>query len=204
MAEPAVDSVIFDLGGVLIDWNPRYLYRTLFDDEAAMEAFLAEVWNADSIRQHDAGRPFVETVAELTALFPHHDGHIRAFHERWPEMMGGAIDDTVALLAELRARGVPLYALSNFSAETFPHARERFDFLGWFDDVVISGECGLLKPDPRIYRLLLERCGIDPASALFIDDVPANVAGAEAVGLKGLHFTTPAALRRDLASLALL
>ncbi|MGF1609482.1 MAG: HAD family hydrolase [Kiloniellales bacterium] len=204
MAEPPVDSVIFDLGGVLIDWNPRYLYRRLFDDEAAMEAFLVEVWNTDWIRQHDAGRPFAETVAELTALFPHHAEPIRALQDRWPETMGGAIDDTVALLDDLRTRGLSLYALSNFSAETFPHARERFDFLAWFDGLVISGECGLLKPDPRIYRLLFERYGIDPQRALFIDDVADNVAGAEAVGLRARRFTTPAALRRDLSDLALL
>ena len=204
MAAPAIDSVIFDLGGVLIDWNPRHLYRKLFDDEAAMESFLAEVWNGEWSRQHDAGRPFAEMLAELCARHPRHADHIRAFHERWPETMAGAIDDSVSVLGELRARGLPLYALSNFSAETFPHARRRFAFLEWFDGLVISGEVGLLKPDPRIYRLLFERFGIDPGRGLFIDDVADNVAGAQAVGLSALRFSTPEALRRDLAGLALL
>lgn len=191
-------TVIFDLGGVLLDWNPRYLYRKLFDDEAEMEDFLARVcttaWNA----QFDAGRPMAEGVVELTARFPEHAGPIEAFQTRWPETLAGAFDETVSILAALRKRRHRLYALSNFSAETFPHARARFTFLQWFDGTVISGEVGVVKPDPRIFRILFEHHGIDPEGAIFIDDVPANVAAGQALGLDALHFTSADALRAAL------
>ena len=201
---PAVSAVVFDLGGVLIDWDPRYLYRSLFGgDEAAMERFLATVCTPEWNRGQDAGRPWSEAIASLVAEHPEHADLIRAFWDRWPETLGDAIDPTVDVLAELRAAGIPLYALSNWSAETFPIARPRYPFLDWFDGIVISGEVGAAKPDPRIYQALVERHGLDPASLAFVDDVPANVAAAEDLGMRGLTFTSAASLRQDLEALGL-
>lgn len=197
-------AVIFDLGGVLLDWNPRHLYRKLFDDEAEMEDFLARVLNTACNAQFDAGRPMAEGLAELTSRFPEYAGPIQAFQTRWPETVAGALEETVGILAELRQRGHRLYVLSNFSAETFPQALDRFAFLKWFDGVVISGEVGVIKPDPGIYRILFERHGVDPAGAIFVDDIPANVAAGRAFGLDALHFTSAGALRAALERRSLL
>ena len=196
--------VVFDLGGVLIDWNPRYLYRKLIDDEAEMERFLAEVVNHDWNLQQDAGRGFAEAVGELQARHPEQAELIAAYFERWPEMMGDAIEGTLAILEELRAREVPLYALTNWSAETFPHASARFDFLDWFLDILVSGEVGLIKPDPRFYQLICTNNGFAPADAVFIDDQAANAQGATDMGIHGIHFTGPEALRGELAGLGFL
>ncbi len=201
---PAVSAVVFDLGGVLIDWDPRYLYRSLFGgDEAAMDRFLSTVCTPDWNRGQDAGRPWSEAISALVAEHPEHADLIRAFWDRWPETLGDAIAPTVDVLADLRAAGIPLYALSNWSAETFPIARPRYPFLDWFDGIVISGEVGAAKPDRRIYEALLERHDLDPASLAFVDDVPANVEAAEGLGMRGLTFTGAAALRRDLEALGL-
>lgn len=200
---PDVDAVVFDLGGVLIDWNPRHLYRQLFDDAAAMERFLAEVcspaWNA----RQDAGRPWDEAVAELAARYPEQAALIAAFRDRWDEMLGGEIAGSVALLAELRGHGVPVYALTNWSQQTFPVAQARYPFLGWFGGIVVSGEEGLIKPDAAIYARMLQRFGLDPARTAFIDDAPANVAAAAALGLRALQFRDPERLRADLRGLRL-
>ncbi len=196
--------VVFDLGGVLIDWNPRYLYRKLFDEEAAMEEFLATVCTQDWNQTQDAGRPVAEAVAELQARHPDRASLISTYYERWTEMMGGAIEGTVAILGELKARGVPLYALTNWSAETFPHARDRFDFLGWFEATLVSGEVGLIKPDRRIFELLFQTHGFAAADAVFIDDSPANAAAASALGVHAIHFTNAQALRAELTVLGLL
>ncbi len=200
----ATKAVVFDLGGVLIDWDPRYLYRKLLADEAAVEEFLATVctpeWNAEL----DRGRPFAEGVAELVERYPVHAAAITAYHERWSEMLGGDIGGSVELLAELRATGVPLYALTNWSAETFGIARERFEFLSWFDGVLVSGEERMIKPDPAIFRLLLDRFGLDPQATLYVDDSPANVAAAGDLGFDAVRFTGPEQLRRDLEARGLL
>jgi len=200
-----VDTVVFDLGGVLIDWNPRHLYRKLFaGDDAAMEDFLATVCNsAWNIRQ-DAGRPVAEATRELTVLYPHHAELIAAFYGRFDEMMPGPIEGSVAILAELRERGVPVYGLTNFSAETYPLALARFPFIGWLRGVIVSGKHGIIKPDPAIYRLLCDRFAIDPESAVFIDDNKTNAEGAERLGIKGIHFTGPEPLRAELVGLGLL
>ena len=200
-----IKTVVFDLGGVLIDWDPRYLYRTIFPgDDAAMERFLAEICSPEWNASLDGGRPWVEAIEQLTREHPEYREQIAAFRLRWPEMLGGAIDGTVAIVAELRAKGVPLYALSNWSAETFPVALVRYDFLGWFEQIVISGEMGITKPDRRIFEHLLGLHGLHPTETLFIDDVQANVAGAEAVGIKGLLYQGPERLREDLVRLRLL
>jgi 2-haloacid dehalogenase len=198
-------TVVFDLGGVLVDWNPRHLYRTLFPgDAAAMEDFLATVCTPAWNEAQDAGRSWVEATASLKSQHPEKAALIDAYFERWEEMLGGAIDGTVEILAALRRRGVPLYALTNWSAETFPFARRRFDFLGWFDGIVVSGEEGLIKPDPRIFRILLDRHGFAASDAVYIDDVARNADAATALGFHGIRFSDPAALRRELAALGLL
>jgi 2-haloacid dehalogenase len=200
----ATKAVVFDLGGVLIDWDPRHLYRKLLADEAAVEEFLATVctpeWNAEL----DRGRPFAEGVAELVERHPEHAANIAAYHERWPEMVAGDIPGTVEVLAELRAAGVPLYALSNWSAETFAITRGRFEFLEWFDGLLVSGEERVTKPDPAIFRLLLDRVGLDPAATVFVDDAEANVAAARRLGIDAVRFTGPEQLRRELAARRLL
>jgi len=196
---------VFDLGGVLIDWNPRYLYRKLFNgDDAAMEYFLANVctlsWNA----QQDAGRPFAEALAALKSEHTGHDELIDAWFQRQPEMVAGSIQGTVDILAELRARKVPLYALSNWSAETFPISLKRFEFLHWFDGTLLSGDVRLIKPDPRIFKLFIETHAVDPANAVYIDDTKPNVETANALGMHGILFTDPSALRSELVELGLL
>jgi 2-haloacid dehalogenase len=199
-----VKAVVFDLGGVLIDWDPRYLYRKLLDDEAAVEEFLATVCTPEWNAEQDRGRPFAEGVAELVERHPVHAAAITAYHERWPEMLGGVVDGAVEVLAELRAAGVPVYALTNWSAETFGVARERFEFLEWFDGVLVSGEERMIKPDPAIFRLLLDRFGLDPEATFYVDDSEQNVAAADRLGFDAVRFTTPAQLRRDLVARRLL
>jgi 2-haloacid dehalogenase len=200
---PSIAAVVFDLGGVLIDWNPRYLYRTLFDDEVAMEDFLTTVTTPEWNQAQDAGRPWSEAVDELAARHPERRELIEAYWRRWPEMLGHAIAPTVEVLDDLRAAGVRLYALSNWSAETFPLARPRYPFLDWFDGIVISGEERLIKPDPRIFALLLERYGLAADQTVFIDDHAANVEAALAAGIIGVRFEGAESLRRDLRSLGL-
>jgi 2-haloacid dehalogenase len=196
--------VVFDLGGVLIDWDPRHLYRTLFDEADEMEAFLEEVAFADWNSRQDAGRPLGEAIELLAASHPHRRALIDAFRARWSETIGGEVPGTVDLLRELRATGVRLLALSNWSAETFPVARARFEFLSWFDGIVISGEIGSIKPHARPFDVLVERYSIDPARSLFIDDSPANVEAATRLGFQALRFTDARSLRTDLVVLGLL
>jgi 2-haloacid dehalogenase len=200
----ATKAVVFDLGGVLIDWDPRHLYRRLLADEAAVEEFLATVctpeWNAEL----DRGRPFAEGVAELVERHPEHAAAIAAYHERWPEMVAGDIPGTVEVLAELRAAGVPLYALTNWSAETFAITRGRFEFLEWFDGLLVSGEERVTKPDPAIFQLLLDRFGLDPTATVFVDDSEANVAAARRLGFDAIGFTGHEELRRELVARRLL
>jgi 2-haloacid dehalogenase len=202
--DTTIDTVVFDIGGVLIDWNPRHLYRKLLAEEAEMERFLTEVCTPSWNERQDAGRPFAEAVASLIVEQPEHVELIRAYHERWEEMLGGAIEGTVAVLAELRESNVPLYALTNWSGETFPVARRRFPFLEWFDGVVVSGEVGLIKPDPRVFRLLLDRFELGAARCVYIDDSPRNIDVATELGFRALQFRTPEGLRDDLLALGLL
>jgi 2-haloacid dehalogenase len=197
-------TVVFDLGGVLIDWDPRHLYRQLFDDPDEMESFLAEVTTTEWNAHQDAGRPWVEAIELLVATYPERRELIEAFHRRWPEMLAGEIEGTVDVLGELRTAGVRLVALSNWSAEMFPVARERFGFLAWFEGIVISGDVGVNKPDRRIFEHLVERFGIEPAAALFIDDSSANVEAATAIGFRAIQFTDPTALRIALVRFGLL
>lgn len=201
--ETAVDAVVFDLGGVLVDWNPHHLYRDLIPDAAERDRFLAEVcpqaWN----ERQDAGRPVAEATAERIALFPRHAELIAAYYGRWEEMLAGAVEDTVAIVEGLHARGVPLYALTNWSAELFPIARRRFAFLRLFRGIVVSGEEKLIKPDAAIFELLCRRHGLTPARCAFIDDNPANVAAARELGFVAHAYTGTAELRAWLTGLGL-
>jgi 2-haloacid dehalogenase len=199
-----IDTVIFDLGNVLIGWDPRRLFRQLIEDEAQMEWFLREVCNSEWNEQQDAGRPWAEGTALLRARFPEHAGLIDAYHVHWKETLLGPIEGSVAILAELKARGVRLLALTNWSQETFPVARQLYPFLQWFEGIVVSGEEGLVKPDPRIYQRLLERYAVDPATALYIDDSARNVAAVEPLGMYGWWFHDPTGLREHLVELGLL
>jgi 2-haloacid dehalogenase len=199
-----VDTVIFDLGNVLIGWDPRRLYRQLFDDEREMEWFLREVCSSAWNEQQDAGRPWAEATAQLSAKFPDYAPLIHAYRHRWEETLLGAMEDSVALLAALKERGVRLLALTNWSQETFPIARKLFPFLQWFEGIVVSGEEKLIKPDPRIYRRLLERYAVAPSTALYIDDSARNVEAAEALGMQGWWFRDADGLRQRLIELKLL
>lgn len=200
--QPEINAIVFDLGGVLIDWNPRYLYRKLIGDESAMEDFLKEVvsheWNAS----FDAGRSFAEGVNELSIRYPEYKDLIAAYHLRWPEMLGGAIHGTVEILRSLaREKRYRLLGLSNWSAETFHFARQRFDFLELFETILVSGEEKLIKPDPKFYRLLNERLGVELAKSVFIDDVQKNIDAASGLGMKAIRFENPDRLRADLTEL---
>lgn len=203
MATPR--TVVFDLGNVLIDWDPRYLYRRLFaGDEAAMERFLAEVCTPAWNHEQDRGRAFAEGCAIATRAHPDKRELIEAWFANYDETIAGEVPGTVAVLAALRDRGVPLYALTNWSAETFPRAQARFEFLQWFRGIVVSGALGMAKPEPAIFTHLLETYGLEARETVFIDDSPANVAGAEAIGMRALRFTDAATLRDDLRALGLL
>jgi 2-haloacid dehalogenase len=199
-----ITSVVFDLGGVLIDWNPRYLYRKLFGaDEAAMERFLAEVCTPEWNARFDAGRPFAEGVAELVAMHPEQAELISPYQHRWPEMLGEAFEGTVAILREVRAGGLRTYALSNWSAETFGVTRQRYPFLEEMDGILISGEVKLGKPDPAIFREFLRRFSLAPENTVYIDDWDRNIAAATSLGMTAVRFVDPVQLRSELRLLGL-
>jgi 2-haloacid dehalogenase len=198
-------AVVFDLGGVLIDWNPRHLYRKMFDgDEEGMERFLSEICTSEWNARQDEGRSFAEATEELIARHPEQAELVRAFFDRWPEMVGGAINETVEILAELKGAGREIYALSNWSAETFPYARDRFQFLDWFDFIVISGEMGRVKPNREIFDFLLEETGRRAEECVFIDDSPENTAAARDLGFDVIHFRSPRQLRDELMNRGIL
>lgn len=196
---------IFDLGGVVIDWNPRYLYRKLFDgNETSMEYFLSAVCTSSWNAQQDAGRTFADGCGFLKRLHPDKAELIDAWFERYDEMLGGEIPGTVDILRELRSRSVPLYALSNWSAETFPIAAKRFECLSWFKGVLLSGQVKLLKPDRRIFEIFLDTFRIEPSRAIYIDDTRENVEMAVQIGMHGVVFRDSAGLRTELTRTGLL
>ena len=198
-------NVVFDIGNVLIHWDPRALYTKIFDSEEEVDWFLAHVCTPDWNLEQDRGRSFEAAIAEASVRNPDYAEAIAAYNHRWHETVLGPIEGTVAILSELKARGTPLYAITNFNQHKFRETLERFPFLKpSFRDIVVSGEEGVVKPDPAIYRLLLDRNGLEAASCLFIDDSPTNVSGAEAVGMRAHHFTSPGALRAELVALGLL
>lgn len=198
-------AIVFDLGGVLLDWNPRYLYRTLFDgDEERVEHFLANVCTMEWHVKHDAGRSMADGVAELVERHPSEAEFIRAFDERWREMFRGNIEGTLDILRELHGADVPLYALTNYSAEKFDDLLDMVDFIPLFRDVLVSGRVGLIKPDPAIFEMMLARFALEPARTVFIDDILANIDTAHNLGLTAIHFQNPAQLRGSLNELGLM
>lgn len=199
-----VDTVVFDLGNVLIDWEPRYLYRKIFDSEEEMEDFLANVATLDWHLEQDRGRTIEQGKAVLTSRHPEYAREIEAFYGRWEEMFGVEIRGSVCVLRELRERGYALHALTNYSAETFPLARRQYGFLEWFDEIVVSGEEGIVKPDREIYDMLVERTGLDPAASVFVDDREENVRAAEDLGFTGIVFRGAERLRGEMVRLGLL
>lgn len=203
-SEMGIDTVVFDLGGVLIDWDPRRLYRSLLADDAAVDAFLAEVRFLEWNHLQDGGRSFTDGVAELSARFPHHAELIAAYPERFADSLGDPIPGTAPIVEELAESGVRLLALTNWSAETFHHGRARLPVLDRFEAVVVSGEVRIAKPDPRIFQHVIARFGLEPRRTIFIDDSPANVAAAAATGIDAIRFTDVRALRADLAARGLL
>jgi 2-haloacid dehalogenase len=200
-----VNTVVFDLGGVLVDWDPRYLLRKVMPGRTAeMEAILRDVLNHDWNLARDAGDSWPRAMAELEVSHPEWADVFHAYDERWPETLGGNHQASVAILRELRDRGVPLFALSNWSAEKFPHAEERFEWLDCFDGVVVSGRIGLVKPDAAIFRYLLDRYDLEAEDVFFVDDHEPNVAAARALRMQAHHFRDAASLRADLRAHGLL
>ena len=198
-------AVVFDFGGVLIGWDPFLLYGPYFNnDRAAMQRFLDEIGFAEWNALQDAGRPFAEGEAELTARFPQHAALIRAYRERFEETIAGPIQGSVEILRALKQQGRTLYGLSNWAAETFQRIQPNYPFLELLETIVLSGEVGLIKPDPRIFQLLLERTGRRAGDCLLIDDAPANIAAAAALGFQTIRFESPEQLRQELVRRGLL
>ncbi|MBB3236748.1 HAD family hydrolase [Phyllobacterium endophyticum] len=196
--------VVFDIGGVLIDWNPAYLYRKLLPDEASVEQFLSEICTPAWNEQFDAGMPFADGIAALAKSHPERADLIEAYWHRWHEMLGGEVPGTSRILERLKSAGVQMHAISNWSAETFPRARELFPFLDAFDILVVSGRERLVKPDSAIFELFLQRAGVAAGDCIFIDDNLANIAAAASLGFKTEHFDTADALERRLTAMGLL
>jgi 2-haloacid dehalogenase len=197
-------NIIFDIGMVLIAWDPRNLYRKIFSDEAKMEWFLANVCNHDWNVEQDRGRTFVEAVKMLQVQYTQYTDEIAAFNTRWTEMIPGSISGSVDILEALHKNQAPLYAITNWNHEKFRETKLNFPFLNLFKDIVVSGDEKLIKPDLAIYELCLKRNKLKAAECLFIDDSLKNVKAAEAVGMKAHHFTTPEKLKAELKRLGVL
>ena len=193
-------NLVFDLGAVLIDWNPRYLYSKIFATAAETDFFLENICTSDWNEEQDAGRSLQEATEKLITEHPQYETHIRAFYGRWKEMLGGPIEDTVNILQQLKeSKRYKLYALTNWSNETFPIALLLYPFLQWFDGIVVSGREKMRKPQAAFYELLLTRYNIDVTSTLFIDDNHRNIIAAEACGIESVHFISPDQLKDVLA-----
>jgi 2-haloacid dehalogenase len=197
-------NVVFDVGNVLLRWDPRFLFTEFFDSEADMEWFLANVCSNDWNLEQDRGRSFADGVIELTKEFPEHAEAIKAYDVRWHETLPHAIDGSVDILEALHDKGAALYAITNFNSDKYRETKLRFPFLNLFRDTVVSGDERLIKPDAAIYELLLKRNGLAAAQSIFIDDSLKNVEGARAVGMKAHHFVSPQGLKKELQDLGLI
>jgi 2-haloacid dehalogenase len=199
------NTIIFDLGAVLIDWNPLHLYGNYFESEEKRDYFFKNICTPDWNEEQDAGRSIVDATQELVAKFPEWEQPIRDFYGRWTEMLGGPITESVAIFKELKETGrYKIYALTNWQASLFEIALVRYNFLHWFDGRVVSGEEKTRKPFAEFYQRLLNRYTVNPAEAVFIDDNLRNIEGAEALGIKSIHFKDPAQLKNALKELKLL
>ena len=198
-----IKTVVFDIGGVLIDWNPRHLFRKVFDSEEEMEWFLNNICTYEWNVQQDGGKLFSVATAELSSRYPEYSDKIALYYGRWEEMLNGEIKGTVDLFHELKSKGIPIYALSNWSHEAFPVAYAKYDFMKEFDGIVVSGFEKLLKPDHAIYRILMKRYNIDPRDAAYIDDNKPNADAAAELGFHAIHFQSAEQLRAELRGLGL-
>ena len=196
--EPSIGAVVFDVGGVLVDWDPRYLYRTIIPDEADMERFLAEICTPQWHAQHDLGVSYDVTIPALVAAHPEWADEVRAWDARFLDMYGGIFEGTVDLLAGLRRRRVPVFASTNWGAQSWAQAKARYEFLGWFDGALVSGEVGVAKPDPAFFDLLVATFGLEPAETLYIEDNVVNLRAAGERGFVTHHFVSPTALAAEL------
>jgi len=200
-----IDTVVFDIGGVLIDWDPRHLYRKILpDDPAGIEYFLSSICNHEWNLEQDAGRSFNEGKAILKAIYPAYEGLIEAYDRRWEEMLGEEYFENTRVLEELKEKGYSIYALTNWSAEKFPIAVNKYNFLSLFDDIVVSGEIGMKKPDRDIFEYFLNKQGVNPERIVFIDDTAANIHTAEQLGMNTIHYQSVSMLRSSLVSMGLL
>lgn len=200
-----IKAIIFDLGNVLIDWNPDYVFDKLFEDKEQKKHFFQNICTMDWNEQQDAGRSIKEATEELVVKFPEWKEYIEAYYGKWKEMLGGPIHDTVEIFRQIKASGnYKLYALTNWSAELFPIALELYEFLHWFDGRVVSGEEKMRKPHPEFYHLLLNRYGLKPHETLFIDDSHRNIKAADEIGINCIHFRSPQQLKEDLLSKGIL
>jgi 2-haloacid dehalogenase len=197
-------TIIFDFGGVLIDWNPRHVYRKIFNTEAETEWFLENICTTEWNLSIDKGKPFAAAVKELCAVYPEWSEEIEAFHHRWAEMLGGEIHESVEILREIQAAGYPVYGLTNWSAETFPIAFEQYKFFQTLDGIVVSGREKLIKPDPLIFEVMLDRYNLRPEGCIFIDDNLHNILAADKLGFATIHFTSPPQLKRHLQQLGII
>jgi 2-haloacid dehalogenase len=199
-----IKTIIFDYGNVLLEWNPRFVYRSYFNNEEDMERFLQEVhfmeWNV----QQDRGRVFAEGVAALSNEYPQYADLIKAYHDHWKDSIGNVHWETVEIMKQLKHAGYSLYGLSNWSAETFPYAREKYDFFDLFDDMVISGAVGFVKPEPEIYNILLEKIGQPAQACLFIDDALPNIEQAQEMGFSTIQYQSSEQLQLGLQDLKVL
>jgi len=199
-----IKNIVFDLGGVLIGWDPKEVFRTIFKTEEEVDWFLENICTMDWNEQQDAGRPIASANKFLISKFPDHKENILAYYARWEEMLTGAIEGTVSILEKLiKDKNYKVVALTNWSAETFPIALERYEFLHWFEGIVVSGTEKCKKPENKIYNILLERYNLIPEESVFIDDNKRNILAAEKLGINGIHFESPEQLSEALASLGI-
>ena len=199
----AIETIVFDFGGVLIDWNPRHLFKKVFKDEGEMEQFLKGVCTDDWNVQQDAGRTLAEGTDLLIKNYPEKAELIRLYYDRWPEMLNGTIQGTVDILVKLKEH-YKVYGLTNWSEETFPIALQRYDFFKLLDGMIVSGKEKVIKPDPEIYKLLIERFNIVPHESVFIDDNLNNINAAKTLNFRTVHFKNPEQLREELLALGVL
>jgi len=198
-------SIIFDLGGVLINWDPRNLYRKIFKEEERMEYFLSNICTSDWNEEQDGGRSLKDGTNLLVEQYPEWETEIRAFYDRWEEMLGGVIEGTLDILTRLKESGnYKIYALTNWSAETYPIAEGLYEFLGWFEGVLVSGAEKMKKPDPKFYQLMLDRFDIEASTTLFTDDNLRNVKAARTMGIPTIHFQSPAQLEEEMKASGLI
>jgi 2-haloacid dehalogenase len=196
-----ITTIVFDFGGVLLDWNPHNLYRRFFNRKEEIDQFLSEVRFSEWNLQQDKGRPFEQGVAELSSEFPQYSHLIRAFHDNWEESIVGPIAGSVAILRGLKLAGYALYGLSNWSAETFPLAYNKYEFFRLFDGIIISGDVKVVKPEPAIFQLLLTRANCPADQCLLIDDSTLNIEAAQKLGFASIRFQSPEQLERELQKL---